>query len=145
MCQWGSWRGVGQAALWQPLWHCRVIYLDNSHLQQVLEASPARTAADGASPAALALARSPGELGKKASGQHLPLQRESSFSIAVPGSGMFPWGCEFKVGPGIIQATVHLLFREGSLRTAKTLTPQKRCLLTHSGRRGDAHLMQLLV
>lgn len=56
---------------------------------------------------------------------------------------MFPQGYEFKVGPGMIQATVHLLFREGSL--TETLTPQKRCLLAHSGRRGDARLMQLLI
>lgn len=58
---------------------------------------------------------------------------------------MFPQGYEFKVGPGMIQATVHLLFREGSLHSAEPLTPQKRCLLAHSGRRGDARLMQLLI
>lgn len=122
----GLWRGAGQAALQQPLLHRLVTDLDNSYLWEVLTAKIARAAADGASPAAQALARSPGG---GVSGWHPTfqkeapaLQREGFFPVAVSGSGMFPQGYEFEGGPDSSQFAV----LEGSLHSAET-PPQKRC------------------
>lgn len=96
----GSGQGTGQAALQQPPWHGLVTSLDNSHLWEVL-----KVAAAGASPAAQALVRSPGDPWASTCPSEDGLLSPSCFS-----SGTFPQGNKFKVGPGLIQATLHVLF-----------------------------------